>query len=660
MSSVKFPIAVHFVWHPDEKEMPEKILEQLQDVLFKKKTSEFSGCNEIPFFFYSSSSDADIPNDVELQWAKKNIIFIFSGVKLVISDVWHSFLENVHSSEDAFVVPVSIDSHGLNLPSNLQETNAIRLDDFPEYKVEYGIMCICHAIQRILTNDKSALKIFLSHCKLDSSGVVLAQVLQSFIKTKTGIKAFFDATEIQQGYKFKNEIDNHLDTSSVLAICTDNYPSRYWCQYEILHAKEKQKPMLLLDLVAKSVDRFFPALGNIPCIRLDPDQVPSDKVIFDILTAILVETIRCNYVKSLFDFYSESGWIKKNEVALSLRPPEVYTVLSILEGKKKICYPEPQIFGKEICWLNKGDVKNIPFYGDLEFAENLKVGISVSDFEKKDFYGENHIPSRGLDCFSHNIARQLVLNGVQLIYGGDFRKNGFTDAILDEIKILAQDEENEKYKNYKLMNYLAWPLYNKMSEYEQWYADNINHLKKIDVDFIGTELELKGRFINPDSVENKYLWSINLTKMREDSIRISNARICAGGRFSGYKGKMPGVLEEIIIALKQEKPLFLIGAFGGVVGEVCKTIESNSLSEFLTEKWQIANNSGYIELQAYAKERENCADYTEIKRMLENMTVKTLAERVKLSEDQYRQLMQTPSVDEAIRLVLLGLSKKEL
>lgn len=660
MSSVKFPIAVHFVWHPDEKEMPEKILGQLQDILFKKKTSEFSGCNEIPFFFYSSASDTDVPNNLELQWAKKNVVFVFSGVKLVISETWRPFLECIHNSENALVVVVSIDSYGLNLPPNLNEINGIRLTDFPDYNVDYGIMCICHAIQRILTKDKTPLKIFLSHCKSDGFGVALTQVLQTFIKTKTGIKAFFDATEIQQGYKFQNEIDGQLDTSSILAICTDNYPSRYWCQYEILHAKEKQKPILLLDLVKKSIDRFFPALGNIPCIRLDPDQVPSEKVIFEILTAILVETIRCNYIKSLFNFYSESGWISEHDIALFLRPPEIYSFYSILGGKKKICYSEPQVFGNELCWLDNVGVKKIPFYGELEFPENLKVGISISDFEKKDFYKGNHIPSRTLDCFAHNIARQLVLNGVQLIYGGDFRKNGFTDTILDEIKILAQDDNNGKYKNYKLMNYLAWPLYNKMGEYEQWYADNIKHLERKGVEPIGVPELKKEKFIAPDTVENKLIWSMNLTKMREDSVANSNARICAGGKFLGYKGKMPGVLEEIIIALKQEKPLFLIGAFGGVVGEVCKTIESNSLSDFLTENWQNANNPGYIELQTYAKERGNYADYAEIKTMLENMSVKTLAERVKLSEDQYRQLMQTPSVDEAIHLVLLGLSKEEL
>ena len=38
--------------------------------------------------------------------------------------------------------------------------------------------------------------------------------------------------------------------------------------------------------------------------------------------------------------------------------------------------------------------------------------------------------------------------------------------------------------------------------------------------------------------------------------------VCAGGRHFGYKGKMPGVLEEIVIAIKMKKPLFLLGGFG--------------------------------------------------------------------------------------------------
>lgn len=657
MSAQKFPLAVHFIWHPDEKEIPEQILEYLQNILFKKKTNEFSGCNEIPFFFYSSLSNSEIPNDLELVWAEKNIVFIFSGIKLVISDKWNIFLNSIKRTESVDVIPISIDSKGLKLPGHLAEINAIRLEDFSDNKIEYGTMCICHAIQRFMTQDRSSLKIFLSHCKVDSFAVSLVQILQTFIKTKTGISAFFDATEIRQGFVFEHEINGNLDNSSILALCTDSYSSRYWCQHEIQYAKRKQKPILLVDAIKNNTDRFLPTLGNLPCVRLNPECTPQNDDILKLLTTILVETVRCNYAKILFEFYSNHDWIKKDSVTFLLRPPETSDLPCLDEHKKEICYPEPHVYSGEIDWLKKIGLKSIPFYGEIAINPELKVGISISDFNRDDNYKKNHIPERILDCFAHNLARQLVQKNIQIIYGGDFRKNGFTEAILDEIKILASDESQSQYKEYKLLDYLAWPIYNKMDGNEEWYADNKAHLTRENIPPEDVPQEKENSFVAPNTVENKLLWSINLTKMRSDSIAYSDARICAGGRLFGYKGKMPGVLEEILIAIQSKKPVYLIGAFGGVVGKVCQTILSGKIAEELTEDWQCKNNDGYADLQDLAKDKGINADYVKIESDLKGFEIDDMAKKSGLTKDEYQQLMQTPSIDEAIRLILLGLSK---
>ena len=40
-------------------------------------------------------------------------------------------------------------------------------------------------------------------------------------------------------------------------------------------------------------------------------------------------------------------------------------------------------------------------------------------------------------------------------------------------------------------------------------------------------------------------------------------RICLGGKTSGYEGNEPGVIEEARLALELDKPLYLLGGFGG-------------------------------------------------------------------------------------------------
>ena len=143
--------------------------------------------------------------------------------------------------------------------------------------------------------------------------------------------------------------------------------------------------------------------------------------------------------------------------------------------------------------------------------------------------------------------------------------------------------------------------------------------------------------------------------MREKSIEQSHARICAGGKLAGYHGKMPGVLEEIIISIEKNKPIFLLGAFGGVVAEVCKTITDKAIAEPITEHWQITNNAGYFELQEKAKNGNQGADYTRIKTVLEGMSVDDLARSSGLNSDDYQRLMESPFVDECVHLVLKGL-----
>ena len=54
------------------------------------------------------------------------------------------------------------------------------------------------------------------------------------------------------------------------------------------------------------------------------------------------------------------------------------------------------------------------------------------------------------------------------------------------------------------------------------------------------------------------------TLRREITERLApGCRICLGGKTSGYEGRIPGVQEEAQLALEYNKPLYLMGGFGG-------------------------------------------------------------------------------------------------
>jgi hypothetical protein len=126
-----------------------------------------------------------------------------------------------------------------------------------------------------------------------------------------------------------------------------------------------------------------------------------------------------------------------------------------------------------------------------------------------------------------------------LIYGGNLRPDGFTEFILDEAAILKERIREELPK---IENHLAWPLYVSEVEIVAWRAKYSQVMKTVEYDISpdvadGVSKEI---FLPPNTPENSYIWARCLTEMREQSIAASTIRICAGGKLSGYKGKMPG------------------------------------------------------------------------------------------------------------------------
>jgi len=140
--------------------------------------------------------------------------------------------------------------------------------------------------------------------------------------------------------------------------------------------------------------------------------------------------------------------------------------------------------------------------------------------------------------------------------------------------------------------------------------------------------------------------------MRENMIKSCDVRICAGGKLAGYKGIMPGVLEEILIAAKLGLPIYLLGGFGGLTSKVCEVITTGNVPEELTLQWQIENNAGYKKMLDFADMQSSSytVDYTKSMNI-----IKKLDFRNGLSKEENIRLFRSHYVDEAVFLVLKGL-----
>lgn len=664
------PLAAYFIWHASDQEEFDLVCNEFRSYLTRDIDRPFSRELNIPTFFYSGSES--IPN-IPTYLAQNNVVFICLSKNTLRSPIWRDYIKNLPVSSKTSIVPIAFDLHGLNHcteQGSLYSLNCIRAFDFEkENKKLLSILHLSHELYRygFLEHESTgigsdtSIRLFLSHAKKGGVGEVYAKAIKRFINT-TNMKEFFDASEISVGYRFDQEIINHINHSTLIAITTDEYSSRYWCQREILEAKKTDRPIVSVNCLKEYEDRIFPPAANVPCVHITPSEDPPEREILIILVAALIETIRFNFSKRLLKYYQTQFWIDKDAVILA-RPPEIQKVISLkqdLKGDQEllICYPEPPIYAEEMDWIKYLKVKvSTPLWNSEEkIDQNRKIGISISEDGETDFIKCNIHPDE-LKRLSQELARHLLVRGNTLIYGGDLRPNGFTEFMVEEASILQNRLSDREFK---VENHLAWPLYLK-PQTDDWELNHFKVLEQVKYPIpndINGDIDPK-TFLPPINIENKYIWSRCLTLMREESILKSDIRIYAGGKPKGYLGKMPGILEEFLIALDNNKPIYLIGGLGGIVKDICDSVRTKVISPSLTKQWQMKENDLYEGLLDKLESEGHTVNYSNIEAKLINTELDILAERAGLTLDEYIELMESPFIDEIIHLVLKGLQRIE-
>nr|VFK29233.1 MAG: TIR domain-containing protein [Candidatus Kentron sp. MB] len=628
----------------------------------------FSRNLNIPLFFYSSDGPNTPPGDSPQGLAARDILFVFTSVNTRGRKKWNDYVKDLSCEGSFRCVPVALDREGFGHgeEGGLDGLNFLRAYEWPEgSRSQQAILAMAHEIYRhgfveIKEGDKgkdSSIKIFLSHAKSGDTGLRHAKAIKGFIDN-TNMSRFFDATEISAGFRFDEEIIRHIKESTVLAIGSDAYSSRYWCQREILCAKEHHRPMIAVNCLEEYEDRIFPAGANVPCVHVAPEPPLGEPNILRILIAAIRETIRHHHALKSLGYYRSRGWIDRDCTLVS-RPPEVRQLPAPSEERiTKICYPEPPIYSEEADWHDRLGIEAFtPLWRETEKSSlnGRRVGISISDVPS-DGFSRYHLHGNQSIRLAQDLGRHLLARSATLIYGGDLRKGGFTDFILQEAIALKNRLNTDSIH---VENHLAWPLYCSDAEIVAWRAKYSAVMETTPHDIpndVISEVD-KDKFLPPSTPENKYIRSRCLTEMRTESIKSSHARICAGGKLSGYSGKMPGVLEEILMALDRKKPVYLLGGFGGVVGEVCKVLRGEPYPEPLTGTWQITHNEGYSVLQEIARGYDRHADYEVIESTLKGIELRELARDAGLEEEEYLRLMQTPFVDECVHIVVRGLKE---
>lgn len=278
------------------------------------------------------------------------------------------------------------------------------------------------------------------------------------------------------------------------------------------------------------------------------------------------------------------------------------------------------------------------------------VGISISDSPELAALGFSAAHQQDT---SVEFARFLLANGASLHYGGDLRVGGYTELFFGLANYYSSPQQTQPLVH----SYLAWPLHLSLTtkiraEFKRRVAFHAIELPE--------ELGLPAQeFLPPSTAANRYAWARSLTKMRETMERTIQARILIGGAETKYAGALPGLLEEGLMALRNDTPTYLIGAFGGATQSIIdglKMVDSKRIAELPARFDPLGREVISYYNSRHSGENEQL-DFASIQRFLGTYGLDRLATNNGLSTAENERLFVTPHLMEMINLVLTGLTR---
>jgi hypothetical protein len=288
------------------------------------------------------------------------------------------------------------------------------------------------------------------------------------------------------------------------------------------------------------------------------------------------------------------------------------------------------------------------------------INLSVSE--------SNDSASRGYPSWQVNrVTLQLVSalfgQGASLVFGHDWREDGVMEAVYGfarqvqpPIPLSAADATAEGQP--LLWNLLPWPDSPYLSE-----RDRERLSSTLRVESAGLPVELQVSAEDALRAERKdelyqYIRARGLTFMRHRLTDVCDVRLCLGGRRDGFAGRYPGVVEEALLAVRGNKPLYLAGFLGGAAEQVIRAIEGERMPDDFCptspeELYQRFSGSAFDD----APRSDLIIDRTAIWNEFVEAGVARLAEVNGLTVEENQALLHTPVIDQVVELVLIGLSR---
>lgn len=282
----------------------------------------------------------------------------------------------------------------------------------------------------------------------------------------------------------------------------------------------------------------------------------------------------------------------------------------------------------------------------LKVLRNRKIAISVSENEDLFKLG---FTVQHLNDISVEIARYIIANDGIALYGGDLRQNGFTSLFSELSKQYVRLSE----ERLSFINYFVFPNSKSLTkEVRIHFTANQIGIQEIDLPkYIDINLVKKYDILN--NVEDRCTYSECFKQMRIQMAKDCIARILVGGKSSNYLGYVPGVIEEALLTLRENKPIYLVGGFGGATLHLINLIKGENVTELTNESQY--NNDFLKSFQEFVKDKCEYSDFENLKAEFQKYDLNKLSELNKLSVEENEILFSSKNIHEIVFLLMKGL-----
>ena len=670
------PLAVHVVLH-EERATGTSPAASFAGELYSRLTRA-AGASGVPVGIWAAAGKGDgtcLPPMPDLTTAARNAVVVLVDQDFFDARrTWATYVETLAARLEGrdLLLPVTMLGNAHLVSPALRDVNHVPVSQSDGGAWDEGVFnAVLTALVRLLPDGgeppdggPSPPRAFLCHAKSDGHGI--ASELRRHIYERTQLTCFFDANDIPHGEGVRQTIEASIARSCLLVVWTDRLLESRWCQYEIMEARRRCRPIVVLDALTVGAPRVFPFLGNMPVIRWDGDPER-------VLGAMLIELLRSRHVRALFDAL---GGQEAEATDFVPHPPDLVEAGrtgSVMVDRDRrgspatrvTVYPDPPLGTEELSFL--GDlfadrrlcslsewvalravgaleaIPRAPAPRSTPFA-GLSVGLSLSETEAWRSLG---MTPGHLDDISVETARQLILLGSRLVWGGDLRPGGLGGRL--EALVRAYHQADRASQDH-VACYLAWPTYRAASE-----PDLAERRAFAEVRCLPCPAPA---WRSPAALD-----AMCYSLMRREVAAACDARVVLGGKLDLFGGRYPGVLEEAVETVALGRPLYVVGGFGGAAAAVYEAITSPEATTLRRAWAEHCERPGVRDAQVAYDElglalgSDLRVEHDEVLRLLSDLGPRGLSASNGLSPGDNERLARSRDLHEVLALIVGGLAR---